>query len=157
MKASSIIKSYTNCGIIAVVMGIINIEHNRQMFWAVLKSIIGKKLSIIGQSLIMIVCSYVCMYVLYVDSYSVNSFQIQFQKGRFSKFLSPIPQKEHALHNECVLHSMQAWPTHVHSVNPPLLILYNNMWKTWNLNRSSPMNCLWLTMQMRIVPWYIHN
>ena len=48
---NKIVKPYTNCGIIAVGMGIIlNLIGN---FCALLRSIIGKKLSIIGWGLVM--------------------------------------------------------------------------------------------------------
>ena len=56
------IKLYTKCHIIAVVMGIIlNIIGN---FLAVLKSIIGKKLSTIGQDLLSGIATLVAILVI---------------------------------------------------------------------------------------------
>ena len=48
--AIEIIKLYMNCGIIAVLMGII-LSIIGKHFWALLKSILGKNLSIIGRGL----------------------------------------------------------------------------------------------------------
>ena len=51
-------------------MSIIIIEHNRSKIWALQHSIIGKKISIIGRSLMMIDdIATVCIYSMYVATY----------------------------------------------------------------------------------------